>query len=642
MGVRVEAARRASALRPLHTAVLTAQEQAEGAGRVLDESLRPLSDLVDGPLEDPAALDSMRHQTIAQLADVDRLRPVAARVAELTAERTHLEHELEALQARRAEVDALALELPARLHDLREQARSVMSSAARVEVLREQVAALRKRERAAQQVVELEAAAVVAEADRLSAVTGLQEAKESWLRVRERRLEGMAAEIASSLVVGGCCPVCGSAEHPSPAAVEAGTPDVEAERSARRVVDDLEVVLEARSQHARDLATRLATARGAAGDDVDGLPGLLAGVEQALHEAEAHAAQVPHLADEVSRHESRLEQLTHDRESVSAALTITTSAIERLDQEQDTCVAQVDVALTGTGCDDLEELTARLQEAERALSAAVQAHARHSAAETRLQQARADLEGAAVEAGFVSHQHALDAWLAPEELMRLEAWASEHDRQRHRVQDILADPVLHAASSAAPPDLAALEEAHTSARETVQRARGAHDTLVERSSRLTALVAELQQVLDAWAPVRAEPRRRPRRWRRSSRASHPTTGSGCGSPPTSSPTGSRQVVAAANERLAHDERPALRPRAHRTSEGAGEKRGGLSLLVRDDWSGEARDPATLSGGETFVVSLALALGLADVDRPRGRRRPTSTPCSSTRASAPSTPTPSTT
>ncbi len=46
--------------------------------------------------------------------------------------------------------------------------------------------------------------------------------------------------------------------------------------------------------------------------------------------------------------------------------------------------------------------------------------------------------------------------------------------------------------------------------------------------------------------------------------------------------------------------------------GAGETRGGLSLRVRDDWSGEARDPATLSGGETFVVSLALALGLADV------------------------------
>ena len=72
-----------------------------------------------------------------------------------------------------------------------------------------------------------------------------------------------------------------------------------------------------------------------------------------------------------------------------------------------------------------------------------------------------------------------------------------------------------------------------------------------------------------------------------------------------------QVVAAANERLARmsDQRYSLE---HTGKRGAGETRGGLSLLVRDDWSGEARDPATLSGGETFVVSLALALGLADV------------------------------
>ena len=72
-----------------------------------------------------------------------------------------------------------------------------------------------------------------------------------------------------------------------------------------------------------------------------------------------------------------------------------------------------------------------------------------------------------------------------------------------------------------------------------------------------------------------------------------------------------QVVAAANERLGRmsDQRYSLE---HTGRRGAGETRGGLSLLVRDDWSGEARDPATLSGGETFVVSLALALGLADV------------------------------
>ena len=72
-----------------------------------------------------------------------------------------------------------------------------------------------------------------------------------------------------------------------------------------------------------------------------------------------------------------------------------------------------------------------------------------------------------------------------------------------------------------------------------------------------------------------------------------------------------QVVDAANVRLAtmSGQRYSL---VHTGQRGAGETRGGLSLLVRDDWTGDTRDPATLSGGETFVVSLALALGLADV------------------------------
>jgi exonuclease SbcC len=72
-----------------------------------------------------------------------------------------------------------------------------------------------------------------------------------------------------------------------------------------------------------------------------------------------------------------------------------------------------------------------------------------------------------------------------------------------------------------------------------------------------------------------------------------------------------QVLAAANERLSHmrDQRYLLQrtSRAHRKGSQAG-----LGLEMLDQWTGEARDPATLSGGETFVVSLALALGLADV------------------------------
>lgn len=72
-----------------------------------------------------------------------------------------------------------------------------------------------------------------------------------------------------------------------------------------------------------------------------------------------------------------------------------------------------------------------------------------------------------------------------------------------------------------------------------------------------------------------------------------------------------QVVDAANLRLSRmsDQRYRL---LHTAGRSTGQTRGGLGLAVSDEWSGISRDPATLSGGESFIVSLALALGLADV------------------------------
>jgi exonuclease SbcC len=46
----------------------------------------------------------------------------------------------------------------------------------------------------------------------------------------------------------------------------------------------------------------------------------------------------------------------------------------------------------------------------------------------------------------------------------------------------------------------------------------------------------------------------------------------------------------------------------------GNAQAGLGIKVNDAWSGQTRDPRSLSGGETFYTALSLALGLADVVR----------------------------
>ncbi|MHB1434087.1 MAG: SbcC/MukB-like Walker B domain-containing protein, partial [Streptosporangiaceae bacterium] len=72
-----------------------------------------------------------------------------------------------------------------------------------------------------------------------------------------------------------------------------------------------------------------------------------------------------------------------------------------------------------------------------------------------------------------------------------------------------------------------------------------------------------------------------------------------------------QVVAAANVRLSVMSSGRYELRRSDESENR-RQRTGLTLAVIDRHTGEERSPKSLSGGETFYTSLALALGLADV------------------------------
>ncbi|HEX7717568.1 MAG TPA: SMC family ATPase, partial [Marmoricola sp.] len=204
---------------------------------------------------------------------------------------------------------------------------------------------------------------------------------------------------------------------------------------------------------------------------------------------------------------------------------------------------------------------------------------------------------------------AAEALLGDDEVRAAQQALADAEALRLAAERVLADPATKAALAQDPPDLDVAVVTQRLAGETLRAATSSLDAATTRAQRLSALDLRLRDQLAAWRPVREE-------HALLAGLSQLVEGKGPDNPMRIRLASYvlserlRQVVAAANERLARmtGRRYSLE---HTDDRGAGEQRGGLSLLVRDDWNGLPRDPATLSGGETFVVSLALALGLAD-------------------------------
>lgn len=536
--------------------------------------------------------------------DAERLHEVAVQrdevadlLVEATAKATDLSTELEAA--------------PVRLREAEAALAAAESAEQRLPALRTTLATARERARAAVEVVTVGSTLETARRDREAARERVVRLRETWLDLREARLSGMAAEIAGSLAVGAGCPVCGSHEHPQPAVATVGSPDADTERAARKHVDDAEavlVVLDDRLRQSESQHTRLLTL--AADQSVEDATLALAESERTHDDTAALAARAADLRAEVTRRRTTGDELRAARDLAVQRRADLESRLEQLRTEHERLRLRIDEVLDGTGCDTVAALRTLRQRRLEAVEQACAAHEQLGRAERDLARAERALADAASGAGFDSVADARSARLTQRQREGLADELARVDDALRAARAVLADPDHHAAALLPRPDVDALATSHADAE---LRARIAHARLDEarrRHDRLAALADQVTAALAAWSPVREELELTGRlalfvegrspdnalQMRLSAYVlAHRLT----------------QVVAAANERLARmsDQRYSLE---HTGKRGAGETRGGLSLLVRDDWSGEARDPATLSGGETFVVSLALALGLADV------------------------------
>lgn len=438
--------------------------------------------------------------------------------------------------------------------------------------------------------------------------TRADDARQHWLDLKEQRLNGIAAELAAALTDGAPCGVCGSVEHPRPARRSPGHVDRATEERAHTAYQRADAGHdEATREHAR-LREELAAATAGAGDEPAAtLAAAVGTLRDELAGAHGTASGLHAAQEALDRAEDEHARRVAAQQEAARRAAARASRREALERE----TAGLEAELTharGTAA----SVAARAAELElRVALLTAAADAVRTAADTahRLKEADARAADAAFRAGFDTPGAAAAARLDGAAHRELQRRVDLRRQEETEVRVALTDADTAAAAARPPADPVAAERI---ARDTERVSR-------EAASRLAAAVRDRDDLerLSALATAAARalaPRREEHD--RIARLAALTAG-------TSTANEHRMrlesyVLAARLEQVA----AAATVRLTRMSQGrytlvhsddrTGRGRSGLGLHVVDAWTGRERDTATLSGGETFFVSLALALGLADV------------------------------
>ncbi|MFD3796370.1 AAA family ATPase [Streptomyces californicus] len=609
---RLERARRADRVAP----ALELREEAERAYRAASDGLDRARSLLSPELRDAGAdrLAELERTFQQELYALDAAREAEERSAEIDGERLRLNREARADDELIRDADAWLADWDTTRTALKERVDASQEAATRAEQLAGLLAPARRRLDAAHRRDALAADVRQAE-DRLAGAREQElDARKSWLDLRERRLRGIAAELASGLVAGEPCTVCGSAEHPAPASPGDGHVDRATEERALAAQRSAEEARAHAEQQLGRVRERHAAAETEARGD-DGHTSLAVAELQSLADrladehAEAHrlaAATNPAreaLAAAEREHAERLEQ----RQEAYGRMSARTAAREALDAEQARLQERI-AAARGASASVAEHADRLTRRVARLADAATAVHAEQEAARRR-KEADDRLSDAAFKAGFDTPEAAAATLLGAagqRELQhRVDAWQAEAaavaDRRAER------DAREAAGRPAARPEAAG--SVHEAAERLLREAASARAAARDRCAELDRLSDQAADEVRRLGPVRQE-------YERIARLAGLAAG-------TSADNERKMrlesyVLAARLEQVA----AAATARLRRMSSGrytlvhsdarTGGRRAGLGLHVVDAWTGGERDTATLSGGETFFASLALALGLADV------------------------------
>ncbi|MWJ05036.1 SMC family ATPase, partial [Clavibacter michiganensis subsp. michiganensis] len=580
-----------------------------------------------------AATPALAGRRDALVAELATLADAEARERGLPRRRADVRAAEDAVAAREAEADAAEAALagrPAGRIPLVEARDAAAAAAGGVDQAR---AAVAEAEATRRRVAELEglearirAARDALDARSAAATTAVRHEAE----LRQRKIRGLAGELAAELEDGVPCPVCGAVDHPHPAPSAPGHPDddeieraADARARAERAQGDAVAALSAETARHEVAAAALDGITAEAAD-----AGVAARAARlAVAEAAGGALRAAEAA--VVAHDAETERIRTHRDDARAALSGLRERVIRARELLTEDEAAVRAALadrdgdgtagTAHTADDDTAPVPRVaalvadRAAERALvdrlialGTARERTAAEAAART------AELAQALADRAFATEEEARAAALPPAELEAAAGRVAAHEREQAVVAEGLVDPEVASLTGAEDPDpdaaRAALDAAQAAARASAERAARARDRADRSASALARHDAARRESARAGDQARAAIR-----MAEVANAITPENTRGTTLGTYVLLRRFEDVVQAANARLRimSSGRYELEVSEEREATSRSRKTG-LALQIRDHVVDRVREPASFSGGETFYASLALALGLADV------------------------------
>jgi exonuclease SbcC len=538
---------------------------------------------------------------------IDRLKELEPRlvaleqartaIAEAARERKQLEDLAEKQTQHRDAARLEAARQKALLQDLRTEASQL---AGREGLLR--LAGQKRKQRAQfeQAEQEIERATLALDTARThldAAQQAVKQARDHHRDLQERRLAAQAAHLAQNLKPGEPCPVCGSEAHPHPAGPSADQPGEPELQQARVRQDAAEAALARAQEAAAARSSALETARARRedlahhlGEDAHADPATLVAEEATCLEALERSRQAEARLPEIERSLAKAEEIQQQAEVQLAATTRRQSEVALLEAGAQGRIRVHEEALP-EGLRAPGALVAQRREAEGEL-------ARSEAGLKAARTARDAAQTAAIEAEAALKSHG----------DRLEAGRTEARKTEADFLAALTATGVDLPTGEQPiPNLPSLQITRDAAQ---ARFSLAGEALGQAQSERVAL----QRLATTLAALEARQGAEERRHRAAASLARVARGE----------DGARvsferyvqgalldEVLVSASERLRRmsKQRYALQ---RATAGGDLRRAGGLELEITDSHTGRARAVSSLSGGEGFQASLALALGLSDV------------------------------